>query len=102
MNKKCLDLTDIEFNSYDEVIRELQDNFYPECEIIEESDWLQGDYKYSWDGSIVFKYFNQKYLVTLRAFGNGGWLSIDDYRVISVKPIKKTITRMVEVKEYIV
>ena len=98
--KKCLDIFEKEYTHYEAVISDLFLNFYPECEILETPKWVKGWSKYEWFGTIVFSYFGQDYLVDLEARGNGGWLSVDGCKVISILPIKSVYYETVQVKRY--
>lgn len=97
-----LDILMKEYRNLDELINDLQLNFYPECSIVEYPKWNKGIHEYTWEGNLVFSYFNSLYLVNISARGNGGWLGIDECNVISIKPVKHLTHDIIEVKKYIV
>lgn len=98
--KKCLDITEIKFSDYQDVIRVLND-YFPECIIVETPKWELGLHKYSFEGFIILEYFNQLYKVNLEGIGNGGWQGVNECCVTSILEVKSTKIRTLEVKEYL-
>lgn len=68
---------------------ELTEYYFPECEIIFESEYEKGLQKYNWWSYIVLKYFGELYKVSITSRGNGGWLSIDDCNITDIKKTKR-------------
>ena len=91
------DILEKNYSNYEEIIYDLTNNFYPDCEIVKSISWVKDCHKYQWCGNLVFKYFNELYLVDIDAIGNGGWLSIDDCKVVGINKVKKVVKLVEEI-----
>lgn len=80
------------FDSQESLKNELHEYYFPECEFIYTSSFEEDLEKYSWCNFIILKYFGQLYRINIKGYGNGGWLSIDDFQITSIKKVKKVET----------
>lgn len=98
----CKDFLDKEYEHSYDLKYDLLNNFYPDAEIIEESEYIKGLHKYTWNNYIVILYFNSLYKFDIESVGNGGWLSIDTCKVLKVSKVTlKLITESYEVKIWV-
>lgn len=88
------------FDSIDCLKYELSEYYFPECEFIFISEYEKGWHKYEWWNYIILKYFGELYKVSITSRGNGGWLSIDDCNITTIKKTKRS-DKVVNTFEYI-
>lgn len=91
MTNPYKDLCNKEHDHLDSLKNDLNTNFFPECEFIFQSEYIEGCSKYSWDSYLILQYFGEFYKITLESQGNGGWLDIDECKVVSVYKVQKTV-----------